>query len=144
MMTKQGRKHTVLWADDDPDDLMIMREALQFIDHDHMVKEVSNGREALNYLSTLHDPEAFPCLIILDNNMPVLNGTETLAEIKKDKKYSDIPVIIFTTSCSERDRNICNQLGAKMYTKPHTLAGLKKTIAELLTHCNYKVESPVQ
>lgn len=132
METNPVYRHTVLWADDDPDDLLIMREALQLIDHSHHVIELINGREVLNYLNAGH---ALPCLIILDNNMPVLSGIDTLVQIKKQESFKNIPVIIFTTSNSEQDRKFCLQHGAKMYTKPHTLDGFKSILLELLMHC---------
>lgn len=130
------KNHTVLWADDDLDDLLIMRETLELLDGEHYVVEAYNGQEVLDYLSSLNDTSAFPCLIILDINMPVLNGRDTLALIRREAKYNGIPVVMFTTSSNDRDQTFCNQLGATLYTKPSTLKAYESVIAALLAHCN--------
>jgi CheY-like chemotaxis protein len=136
MEKKPTKKHTVIWADDDLDDLLIMRETMERIDHDHRVVEAHNGREVLEHLQTLKHTSLYPCLIILDINMPLLNGRDTLVLIRKEEKYNDIPVVMFTTSSNELDRTFCNRFGAKLYTKPHSLAEYEQAIATLLTHCN--------
>lgn len=134
MKTPSANRHTVLWADDDPDDLMIMREVLEQINQDHQVVEASNGRDVLKYLSTLH-PFEYPCLIILDINMPVLNGRETLALIRNDAKYASIPVVMFTTSSSPKDQLYCRQHNATLYSKPNCFHEYTQAIKNLLAHC---------
>jgi CheY-like chemotaxis protein len=144
MKTPPLKNHTVLWADDDLDDLLIMRETLERLDGEHHVVETCNGQEVLAYLDAISNPSDYPCLIILDINMPVLNGRDTLAAIRREAKYNDIPVVMFTTSSSERDQVFCNQLRAKLYTKPSTLSEYEKILAVLLTHCSdYKGVVPV-
>ena len=88
------KKH-ILWADDDMDDLMLMRHVLKDIGQEYNIKEVSNGQEAIDYLEAGKKADTLPCLIILDMNMPVLNGKETLSLIKKDETLSDIPLVFF-------------------------------------------------
>lgn len=136
MKTQPAKNHTVVWADDDLDDLLIMRETLERLDQQHRVVETHNGQEVLDYLYALTNAAVYPCLIILDINMPVLNGRDTLAAIRREEKYNDIPVVMFTTSNSHMDRAFCDRLGAKLYTKPSTLAEYEQVIATLLTHCN--------
>ena len=75
----------ILWADDDADDLFIVREVMESYDGYHVV-EMSNGRQVLDYLDTIKSSALLPTLIILDINMPVLNGKETLAMIKGDER----------------------------------------------------------
>lgn len=144
MNTKPANNHTVLWADDDVDDLLIMREILEQYHPDHKVVEAGNGQQVLQYLAALKHPSEFPCLIVLDMNMPVLNGRQTLALIRKEKRFDIIPVVVFTTSGAERDRSYCKALGAEMYTKPSSLADLEKAVGKLLDHCNKPVEHPEQ
>ena len=136
MKTQPAKNHTVVWADDDLDDLLIMRETLERLGLGHRVVEAHNGQEVLNYLHSLNNASSYPCLIILDINMPVLNGRDTLALIRREEKYNDVPVVMFTTSSSNMDRAFCNRFGAKLYTKPSTLAAYEQVIATLLTHCN--------
>lgn len=140
MKTQHTRQHHILWADDDNDDLMLMREALEGIDHSHRITEANNGREVLDHLGNITDPSLFPCLIILDMNMPVLNGRETLAILKSEEKYCSIPVVVFTTSSSEMDRMFCRRFGVEMYTKPDDFLGHQQTIKKLLKFCSITKE----
>jgi len=136
MKTQPTKNHTVVWADDDLDDLLIMRETLERLGQGHRVVETHNGQEVLDYLHSLNNESSYPCLIILDINMPVLNGRDTLARIRREEKYNDVPVVMFTTSSSSVDRTFCDRFGAKLYTKPSTLTEYEHVIATLLTHCN--------
>lgn len=136
MKTPPKKNYAVLWADDDLDDLLIMRETLERLDAKHHVVEAHNGQEVLEYLRTQHHPSGYPCLIILDINMPVLDGRDTLTAIRHEAKYNTIPVVMFTTSNSERDRSFCQSLGARLYTKPTRLAEYEQIITALLSHCN--------
>ena len=136
MKIQSAKNHTVIWADDDLDDLLIMRETLERLDHQHHVVEAHTGQEVLNYLHSLNNASSYPCLIILDINMPILNGRDTLALIRREEKYNDIPVVMFSTSNSPMDRAFCDRFGAKLYTKPSTLAAYEQVITTLLTHCN--------
>lgn len=125
----------ILWADDDMDDLMLMRHVLSDIGTTYNIKEVHNGREAMEFLEKRKLERSLPCLIILDMNMPVLNGKETLGMIRKDEALKNIPVVFFTTSNSEMDKLYCRRHGIKMITKPPQYSHLKEAIKNLLDHC---------
>src|SRR4051812_23327466 len=90
----------ILWADDDPDEIAIMREVLQYFDTGYDIVEVRNGKKVLDYLHAAVTTDTLPCLIVLDINMPVLNGKDTLARIKQNPALKSIPVVVFTTSSS--------------------------------------------
>jgi CheY-like chemotaxis protein len=128
-------KHTIFWADDDPDDLEMFRNVMLDVTSAYEVIEFSNGRSVLDYLKDL-DPSAYPCLIILDMNMPVLSGRETLAILKSEPAYESIPVVIFTTSSSELDKIFCQQLETEMVTKPPTYDSLRNIVQRLLSFCH--------
>ena len=128
-------KHTVLWADDDADDLLLMREVLKHLNNEHVIVEAYNGQEVLNYLDHITESSDLPCLIILDINMPVLNGRDTLALLKENKRYSSIPVVVFTTSSSELDRTFRQKMGVELFTKPPLYESLKNTMQRLLSYC---------
>jgi len=125
-------KRHILWADDDMDDLMLMRHVLQDIGQDYDIAEVSNGQEALDYLEDAKRKNDLPSLVILDMNMPVLNGKEALSIIKKDSALSEIPLVFFTTSNSELDKMYCKRFGVEMITKPPQYSSLKETVRKLL------------
>src|SRR3569833_283526 len=97
------QKNTILWADDDADDLMLMKEILIKNNRNYEIVEVRNGKEALDFLQKSKETAHLPCLIILDINMPILDGKETLSILKKEEAYKSIPVVVFTTSNSELD-----------------------------------------
>jgi len=126
-------KNTILWADDDYDDLQMMREILSKRDRDFEIVEVHNGKEVLQYLK--QDPAIRPCLIILDINMPVLDGKETLSILKSEEEYKDIPTVVFTTSESELDKLYCKKLNTEMVTKPPTFSTLNAALEKLLNFC---------
>lgn len=125
----------ILWADDDVDDLMLMREVLQDLGERYNIAEVHNGHEALVYLQKAKQIDELPCLIILDMNMPVLDGKETLARLKKDEVLRKIPVVFFTTSNSQMDRMYCKHNGVEMITKPPQYNNLKEAVHRLVRHC---------
>jgi len=129
-------KQTILWADDDQDDLMIMREVLAEIDHSFEIIEVYNGQEALDHLYDLKQNGLdFPCLVILDINMPVMSGKEALVRMKDDEVLKHIPVVVFTTSSSEMDRIFCRQYGVTMISKPPSFETLHSEVEKLLNFC---------
>src|SRR5438045_8729504 len=123
----------ILWVDDDPDDLELMRSVLQSAEFDYRVKEASNGREALDYLNRLKQRNLFPCLIILDMNMPVMDGRETLRKLKEDEILRKIPVVVFTTSQSAMDQLFCQRFQTEMITKPFTFDSLRNVVERLLS-----------
>ena len=122
----------ILWADDDVDDLMFMRQVLKDIGKEYDIREVNNGSEALNYLEKSKASAGLPSLIVLDMNMPVMNGKEALVHIKKDETLKKIPVVFFTTSNSELDKLYCSKYGVDMITKPPRYGKLKETVKNLL------------
>jgi CheY-like chemotaxis protein len=129
------KNRNILWADDDMDDLMLMRHVLQDLGDIYDITEVHNGQEALDYLAHAREIQNLPCLIILDMNMPVLDGKETLTRLKKDDAFKNIPVVFFTTSNSQMDKLYCKHNGVEMITKPPQYANLKEAVQRLLNFC---------
>lgn len=91
----------VLLVEDDSVDAMTVRRAFKDLKLGNKLAHSANGEEAIQYL---HDPEnEEPCVILLDLNMPRMNGIEFLEVIKEDPRLRRIPVIVLTTSNEERD-----------------------------------------
>jgi CheY-like chemotaxis protein len=130
------QKNTILWADDDADDLMLMKEILLKNNRNYEIVEVRNGKEALDFLKHAKEAAHLPCLIILDINMPILDGKETLSILKKEEAYQSIPVVVFTTSNSELDKLFCNKYQVEMITKPPHYKSLENAVLRLLNFCN--------
>lgn len=113
----------ILFAEDDSEDREIISEAVQQINEKARLHFVENGEQVLLTLNKgdLHSIK-LPCLIVLDLNMPKLNGTETLRKLKEEQVYRNIPVIIYSTSVNPLEQQKCMELGAHSYlTKPISL-----------------------
>jgi CheY-like chemotaxis protein len=126
-------------ADDDEDDRLMAKEALEEARICNEIRFVEDGVELLDYLKRrgqYSDPEKSPCpgLILLDLNMPRMDGREALKEIKSDPELRRIPVVVLTTSKAEEDIIKTYDLGVNSFiTKPVTFEGLvqvMKTLAE--------------
>lgn len=126
----------VLYADDDTDDKTWVSEACKAINCSLHIEFVENGRQALDYLET-YMPYKQPNLIVLDLNMPELDGRQTLKRLKEDERYAHIPVIIVTTSASNMDKEVCKKLGASLYlTKPDTHHEWQDIVRQLEPYVN--------
>ena len=110
------RAITILLADDDADDRELTRLALKEAKHDAELVSVRDGAELLDFL---RGREERPHLILLDLNMPRMNGHEALAKIKRDPELRSIPVVILTTSTRDEDISTSYDLGANSFmSKP--------------------------
>jgi CheY-like chemotaxis protein len=131
-------RHTILYAEDDLDDLYMVRKA--FESHDHIqVLHASNGEEALQHLFTLWENEVKPCLIILDINMPILNGREALVKIKNMEDFKEIPVVLFSTSSSTVDRQFAESYQVELVTKPLHYHDLENIAVQFVNKCNFEI-----
>lgn len=109
----------ILYADDDSDDITWVSEACKDLDLNWNIAFVSNGREVLDFL--YRDPQQRPSLVVLDLNMPEMDGRQTLQRLKANDTFKQIPVAIVTTSANKMDKEVCKRLGASLYlTKPDT------------------------
>ncbi|HVG42290.1 MAG TPA: response regulator [Chitinophagaceae bacterium] len=126
----------ILCVDDDPDDRDMVCYTIGEIDPSIEVKHAEDGHEALEYLNKAKTGQRLPCLVILDINMPKMDGKQTLAEIKKDNELKKLPVVIFSTSSNPLDKIYCERYGVEMVTKPFNMSGIKKEIGKLLSYCD--------
>jgi CheY-like chemotaxis protein len=119
----------ILYADDDIDDRTWVSEASRLINFPLLIKFVENGRQVMEYLK---NNSGIPSLIVLDLNMPEMDGRQTLQQLKNNPEYKDIPVAIVTTSANKMDRDVCSRLGASIYlTKPDTHQEWQEIIRKL-------------
>ena len=127
----------ILLADDDPDDREMIRDALDSLGHEKLICFTQNGQEVLELLEKQSDVNDALCLIVLDLNMPKLNGTETLRRLKSDSRFKNTPVIIFSTSINSLEREKCMLLGAHSYiTKPISYDECIQTAKTFLKFCH--------
>jgi CheY-like chemotaxis protein len=108
----------ILLVDDDIEDQFIFCDAMETVDGAEPVHIECCGVDALDYLSALPHNQ-LPCVVLADLNMPKMNGSELLKCIKANEHFKNIPVVIYTTSVNEMERQACLSLGAYNYiTKP--------------------------
>lgn len=106
-------------VDDDPEDRLIFEDAFRELEADIEVRFAESGEKALAILQENFLSGALPRLIVLDLNMPRMSGTEVLAKLKKDERFKNIPMVIYSTSINPLEREKCMRLGAHSYiTKP--------------------------
>jgi two-component system, response regulator len=126
----------ILMADDDPDDRMLMKEALEENNLMNKLCFVEDGAELMDYLYKkgrfLLEETVRPGLILLDLNMPRIDGREALRLIKSDPQLKRIPVIVLTTSRADEDVVKTYDLGANSYIpKPSKFTDLVKVARQI-------------
>jgi CheY-like chemotaxis protein len=120
----------ILLVDDDDAEMMSVKRALKELNvHNELIHHL-DGEDALNYLKeNLH---RCPCIILLDLNMPRMNGTDFLSAIKADVELRQIPIIVMSISNSDKDKDKCFELCAAGYVvKPANYEELINTLKTL-------------
>jgi CheY-like chemotaxis protein len=145
---KPGRPILILVADDDPEDCLLVRDALEESRLANELHFVGDGEQLLDYLNRRGAyadpvPAPRPGLVLLDLNMPKMDGREALAEIKNDPNLRQIPVVVLTTSAAEEDIFRSYDLGVNSYiTKPVTFESLVRVMQALGKYWFEIVELP--
>lgn len=118
--------HKILIIEDDVEDQILFVETIHEIDSFYVCNCVGNGAEGLNFLK---NTATLPSLILLDLNMPLMNGFEFLKKVQEMNEFKNIPIYIFSTSGSHHDQAQTLKLGAKgFFTKPNNVAALKASL----------------
>ncbi|ANE50827.1 response regulator [Flavisolibacter tropicus] len=122
---------SILYVDDDTDDQLLVLETLAILAPNATVMVAGNGVETLAYLNGLEN-EDLPALIIMDINMPLLNGKETVIEIRSEPRFNSIPIVLFTTSTSRLDEQFSALYNIPFITKPATSRELERVMGQML------------
>lgn len=119
----------ILLIDDDSDDQVFFTEVVAEIDPDIVCGVADNGLEGFDKLR-----EGFlPDIIFLDLNMPFMNGFDFLETFRREPVWADIPVVIFTTSSYQPDKDRADELQARAFlTKPNTVQDLRRALEALI------------
>jgi two-component system, response regulator len=124
----------VLVVEDNPDDRELLLHQLKKTGMADHVKFISDGREALNFL-TVADPQPLAhelIAIFLDLNLPTLSGLELLRTLRKGDRFQATPIIVMTSSNDPRDLEECRRLKVTNYvSKPVTLSSFSKAVADI-------------
>jgi len=147
-MKKRGKPITILMADDEAADCLLVRAAVERVRLHDDLRFVENGVELMDYLFRrgkyvkVSDAPR-PGLILLDLNMPRKDGREALAEIKADVDLQQIPVVVLTASRADEDFWRAHNLGADMYlVKPVTFETLITVVKSLGRYWFEIIEPP--
>ena len=128
---------TILVADDDPDDRLLIRDAFDEIRVSNPIAFVEDGEDLMDYLHRRGAYEhlrkaPLPGIILLDLNMPKMDGRKALNEIKADEVLQRIPVVVLTTSKADEDIVSAYGLGVNSFiTKPVTFEALGEMVKTL-------------
>jgi len=147
-MKKRGKPITILMADDEAADCLLVRAAVERARLHNDLRFVENGVELMDYLFrrgkySKASEAPRPGLILLDLNMPRKDGREALAEIKADAGLQQIPVVVLTASRADEDFWRAHNLGADMYlVKPVTFETLITVVKSLGRYWFEIVEPP--
>ncbi len=150
MSNNRNTPIVILVAEDDAEDQMLVKEAMEESRLSNHIHFVSDGEELLAYLrheEPYADPRKYPRpgLILLDLNMPRKDGREAMKEIKTDPKLRVIPIVVLTTSKAEEDILRTYDLGVNSFiTKPVSFSSLVNVMRTLGKYWFEIVELPIQ
>jgi CheY-like chemotaxis protein len=125
---------TILYADDDSDDRMLVQEAFSEIEQSVSCITVCDGRQLLQLLNKVQN---LPDVVFLDINMPGMDGRECLIELKRDRRFRNIPVVIYSTTSSQTEIKDYLRLGAMSFIqKPDSYPKLCACLARIVQSLN--------
>lgn len=124
----------LLVVEDSNEDFRMLQRLMQRMAVQNPIHRCTSGDEVLEYLEQQVNYQSSniaprPCVILLDLNLPGIDGREVLVKIKQNQTFKEIPIVIFTTSSNPKDIELCYQEGANGYLiKPMDAQELQKTI----------------
>lgn len=133
-MDSVTHKPFILYAEDDYDDFEAVKEALEQLSGNYRLHHARNGTEVQSYLEK--QSGQLPCLILLDLNMPVMDGKEVLIWLKQREEFKKIPVMVFTTSSREEDVKLCQKHACTFFRKPTLYRDLLHVVQTMLQMCD--------
>ena len=129
----------IFLAEDDLDDQELLIEAFTNLDTETEIFTIANGNKAIGLLEKMADNQ-LPNLIILDYNLPEVNGGQILEILQKDQRYHPIPKVIWSTSNSPMYQSQCLSLGARAYlVKPSDIKGIQNMAQQMLSFCKTEI-----
>ncbi|MBO0951562.1 response regulator [Fibrella forsythiae] len=134
----QAQSNIILLVDDDEDDQLLFRQQLYKYAPTHQVVSLSNGEELLDDLSQC---QVLPDLILLDVNMPRMDGFEALSHIRANEAYQHIYIVMITTAGRELERHKALFLGANQFmVKPTSVQESNELMERLMKRWNDKAQ----
>jgi CheY-like chemotaxis protein len=137
-------KHLVIYADDDQDDVELVRDSFEKYAQNVELVSFEDGNHALQFLTRLAKEDTTPCLIILDINLPGVDGKELLKAIRDMDHYQDTPVVLFTTSSQPTDKSFARNLSAGFMTKPLSFKQMDIITDQFIEHCADDIKKKIR
>jgi CheY-like chemotaxis protein len=126
----------IFLAEDDLDDQELLIEAFTTHSRSLTIETATNGKKAVVFLEGL--PDSFlPCLIVLDFNLPEIDGAQILKLLSENNRFIKIPKVVWSTSTSPVYKELCLELGAHAYyVKPTDISSIHSLAREMLEFCD--------
>ncbi|MGC3945117.1 MAG: response regulator [Chryseolinea sp.] len=122
----------ILLAEDDLDDQQIFSEVIGDINRDIDLVIVGDGEQVLTALQRMDQSNSLPDMVILDQNMPRLKGSEAIKLIRENSRYDRVSTVIYSTYHDSRFIESCKKLGIELFLKPDTYEDLKRLITKMI------------
>jgi chemotaxis family two-component system response regulator Rcp1 len=136
----------ILLIEDSPADVKIIERALRDAKVGHRLTAIPDGRQAIDFLARLNHPDApdhlHPDLILLDLNLPGIDGCQVLTQIKNDRLLRTIPVVVLTTSGRDQDVLQTYQAGANTYIQKPAEFPQYRELVQTLRHYWHETALP--
>ena len=136
-------KSLVFYADDDVDDIDLVKEAFREYQNVELLT-FRDGKALLDHIGNPLHHNLSACLIILDINMPRLNGKETLRKLRNLKDYNETPIVLFSTSTLPGEASFAKTWNASFITKPLHADQINKLADILIDHCTDEVKKRIR
>src|SRR6185503_129049 len=128
-------QHTIVLIDDDRDDLLLLHEVIKSLNGEYAVIEAENGEVGLLLINKLEQAGEAPCLIVLDLNMPRMDGRETFVKLRKTHHLRNTPILIFSTSSHTKDREFFEDKQSAYLVKPVRFHELLTAAQRMINLC---------
>jgi CheY-like chemotaxis protein len=137
-------KNIVVYADDDPDDIQLVLDSFSRYSTNVEVLTFRDGLQTLSYLQNISGIDSLPCLIILDINMPRLDGKETLIRIRQIEELVETPVVMFTTSFFPLDPTFAEEYKAGLIKKPLDVRQMELITDQFIEFCTEDIKKRIR
>lgn len=125
----------IIFADDDADDLDLITGYFKQYEPSVSVLEFRNGREVISFLEEFAVNRELPVLLVLDMNMPRMNGKDTVLAIRKHPTLRSLPVLIYSTATGKEEEAFCKQYAVTWVNKPSNIEQVKYVAQVVAEFC---------
>ncbi len=126
------KEYKILLIEDNKDDILLTQLGLKKAEIKNTLEILNNGKAGIDYLlGILESKGVLPDLILMDINLPLMNGFEVLEQIKSNQDLCELPIVIFTSSDSQGDMRQAYEAGADLFIrKPNNLSGFRRAMLQ--------------